>query len=79
MRRHSLFLCLLSLAVAGCAHTAGLPPDDMLRCRDEPEAPSGVVTDEQNGTYLRSLRGAWLDCRSKLNWIRDWSESMRKN
>lgn len=76
MTRKTIFAVALGLLVAGCAHTPVVPPDK-LSCADEPAAPKGAgpqgeVTDEQNGTYLRSLRGAWFDCRSKVDWMRTW-------
>ena len=69
----------LLLALAGCATTgdgSGIPANRLV-CPDEPdkpvgEGPNGEVTDEQNGTYLRGLRGAYLGCREDVDWIRDY-------
>jgi hypothetical protein len=47
-----------------------------LHCAPEPDVPgdpvTGVVTDEQDAQYKRDLRGAGQDCRSKVDYLRDW-------
>lgn len=78
MRRNLIALAAASL-VAGCATTQfAEPPADKLQCAPEPDVPAGTgpVTDAQNGAYLRDLRGAGADCRSKLSWLRDWFASL---
>ncbi len=77
--RRALIALSLALAVAGCKTTEfAEPPADKLRCAPEPDVPAGTgpVTDEQNGTYLRGLRGAGADCRAKVDWLRDWFASL---
>lgn len=66
-----------ALALAACGHTGVAKPSDVyLRCAAEPELPgdpvTGVVTDEQDAAYKRDLRGAGQDCRSKVDYLRDW-------
>jgi len=70
--RKVLFLAALSLAVAGCAHTPVAPPDERLRCADEPGVPPDPITDEKNGEYLGDLRAAGQDCRSAVGWLRNY-------
>ena len=73
-------LALLPILTAGsCAHTGDLDgiPEERLVCPDEPnkpegQGPNGEVTDEENNTYLRGLRGAYLGCRQDVDWIRDY-------
>jgi hypothetical protein len=55
------------------------PESARLDCADEPPAPgaSGApVTDDENGAYLTSLRGAWQDCHSAVQWLKDWFSKM---
>lgn len=56
------------------------PPADLLTCADEPEAPDLPGRDQQAArdamtlNYLLSLRGAWGDCRAKVDGLRAWSK-----
>lgn len=68
-----LLLTLLIVMTAGCKSQGGMEiASARLVCRDEPAIPADPVTDEDNGRYLRSMRGAWADCKSKLDWVRDF-------
>ena len=86
MRKSFLLLAACAL-VAGCkTYDVPRPPDDKLVCDPEPGRPVGAgpvytdsagverreVTDEENGTYLRSLRGSGQSCRDDVNWLREW-------
>lgn len=72
-----LLIATASLALAACGHTGIARPSDVyLHCAPEPDVPgdpaTGVVTDEQDARYKGDLRGAGQDCRSKVDYIRDW-------
>lgn len=84
MRKLVLALCAVSL-LAGCGNLEIVkPPPEKMVCDPEPDAPgvivvdpttgieSRVVSDEENGEYLKGLRSAGGDCRSKLEWIDDF-------
>jgi predicted small secreted protein len=75
MRKIAVILAA-ALAVAACQTTGIARPDaSKLRCADEPAVPGdalGVVTDEQGARYMKDLRGAGQDCRSAVEWLRDW-------
>lgn len=69
------------LALSACASNPRLrypvPPADKLVCAHEPgrpagQGPGGAVTDAENGTYLRDLRGAGQSCRDDVDWLRAW-------
>lgn len=68
-------LPILTAASCGQTHIAK-PSDVYLHCAGEPDIPgdpvTGVVTDEQDAQYKRDLRGAGQDCRSKVDYLRDW-------
>lgn len=92
--KRSLLACAAALLVAGCATTTQFarPPEDKLVCADEPGRPVGkgdpytdsrgverrAVTDEENGQYLKGLRGAGQSCRDDVNWLRAWFTSLNK-
>jgi hypothetical protein len=38
---------------------------------------TGVVTDEQDAQYKKDLRGAGQDCRSKVDYLRDWFHKLQ--
>jgi len=63
--------------MTACASSSGLPRPESTRleCKDEPAAPGASgqpVTDEQDGRYKQDLRGAWYDCHSAVQWLKDW-------
>ncbi len=63
----------LSLAACQTTRSAVARPDAAhLRCADEPRAPAGEVTDEQDANYKLALRGSWQDCHSTVQWLKDW-------
>ncbi len=88
MNRKTIFALILIGTVAACDRPVSTPkpPGDKMSCAGEPGRPVGSgpvytdsngverheVTDEENGEYLRSLRGAGQDCRDKVNWFRDY-------
>lgn len=84
MRRWLVSLApVLLLANGGSCSSVHIakPSDAYLTCSDEPLAPegdpaTGAVTDEQDATYKRDLRAAWYDCRSKLQYVSDWSKKL---
>lgn len=76
-----LLAAILPLALMGNGGSCGRmhvakPSDVYLHCAPEPDVPgdpvTGVVTDEQDAQYKRDLRGAGQDCRSKVDYLRDW-------
>lgn len=74
MRPRMIYAMLpaLTIGLAGCAtssvETGRLrPPAEQLTCADEPISP-GLITEG----YLTDLRGAWADCRAKVDWLRDY-------
>jgi hypothetical protein len=74
-----LMLAPAMLVLAACERHAGIakPSDNYLTCADEPaipegEGPAGEITDEQDGRYKQNLRGAWYDCRTTVDYLRDW-------
>ena len=75
MKTFVILAAALALAACGQTHIAK-PSDVYLHCADEPDVPgdptTGVVTDEQDAQYKRDLRGAGQDCRSKVDYLRDW-------
>lgn len=58
------------------------PPVALTTCADEPLAPDLPGREQQEERdrltldYLLGLRSAWGDCRSKVDGIRAWSESL---
>lgn len=58
------------------------PPMALTTCSDEPVAPDlpghdmQAERDRLTLEYLFGLRSAWGDCRSKVDGIRAWSESL---
>lgn len=68
--------------MTACATTGIARPDaSRLHCADEPAIPVGeivtldgqrLVSDRQDGEYKRELRGAWYDCHSAVQWLREW-------
>ncbi len=55
------------------------PPIDLMTCADEPTAPNIPGRDAQDERdrlvfdYVLALRGAWGDCRSKVDGVRAWA------
>ncbi|WLJ71147.1 hypothetical protein [Sphingomonas phage Carli] len=79
-----LLLCLPA-AMCGERPQVGFPkpPADKLVCPDEPAAPpangpTGRVTDDDAGAYMKSLRGSWQGCRADVDWLRDWFGKLPK-
>ena len=71
MRTLALIPALICLSA--CSHMEFAQPDQSrLVCADEPAVPAPPVTDAVNGRYLKDMRGAWADCRSKVDWLRAW-------
>lgn len=74
---------VLALLLAGCATVEfPRPPADKLICDAEPDrpvglGPGGAVTDEENGEYLRKLRGTGQSCRDDVDWLRVWFSRLR--
>jgi len=71
---------LLALSLGACTTTGNLDgiPAERLVCPDEPGRPAGdpetgAVSDEENGEYLRRLRGAYLGCKEDIDWLRDYA------
>jgi hypothetical protein len=48
------------------------PPAARLTCKAEPLSPGASATDRQAGDYVTALVEAGRDCRSQLNWVRDF-------
>lgn len=76
-----LVMVLLTAAQCGGRPEFAKPPADKLVCPNEPDPPVGVgpggtVTDEENGTYLKDLRGAWAGCFSDVEWLRTWFKNL---
>jgi hypothetical protein len=72
-----LLIGAAALALAACGETHIAKPSDVyLHCAAEPDVPgdplTGVVTDEQDAAYKSDLRGSGQDCRSKVDYLRDW-------
>jgi hypothetical protein len=67
-----ILVIALALAVAGCGAAGTEINSTRTTCADEPPIPAAPVTDAANGKYLRGLRAAWADCKSKLQWIADY-------
>jgi hypothetical protein len=70
-------IAVAALALAACGETHIAKPSDVyLHCAGEPDIPgdpvTGVVSDEQDAQYKRDLRGSGQDCRSKVDYLRDW-------
>lgn len=67
-------LIAAALALGACSHMEIARPDSSkLVCAPEPALPAGpLVTDEEDATYKRELRGAWHSCHSTVNYLRDW-------
>lgn len=55
------------------------PPADLLACADEPVAPDLPARDQQDARdrmvldYVLALRGAWGDCRAKVDGLNAWA------
>lgn len=76
MRKLAL-IALAAMALAGCQTTQAIarPDESKLRCAEEPDVPGdalGIVNDEQDARYKKDLRAAGQDCRSVVQWLRDW-------
>ena len=80
--------CLALFALAGCATDRvrlALPPAELATCADEPQAPSlpsrdgtdatQLTRDTQTLGYILGLRGAWGDCRAKVDGLKAWRET----
>jgi hypothetical protein len=58
------------------------PPVHLTECADEPQAPSlpgreqQVERDRLTLDYILGLRSAWGDCRSKVEGLKAWSDSL---
>ena len=92
MRKIAFALVALALVAGCDKKIASTPrpPEDKLVCADEPNRPVGLgpvyidsagverreVTDEENGTYLRGLRGTGQSCRDDVNWLRAWFKAL---
>lgn len=78
-----LLILPVLLLVAGCMQPGFTMPDkSKLVCAPEPGRPAGLgpdgaVTDAENGDYLRALRTAGGDCRSSLQWLKDYLENLK--
>jgi hypothetical protein len=70
----------LALMVSGCSTqrvvTAIKPPPERLVCANEPDAPSGEITDAVTADYLIAIRGSWQDCSSSLKWISEYFDGL---
>lgn len=79
---------LLGMACAACGTERpriALPPAELATCADEPQAPDlprpdgsaevQRVRDLLTLTYALALRGAWGDCRAKVDGLRAWREA----
>lgn len=75
----------LAALLSACAGNTviGDIPAERLTCPDEPDRPAGLgpdgaVTDEENSTYLRGLRGAWVGCKEDVQWIADFVKERKR-
>lgn len=86
-------LCLANGGGCGGTHLAFVKPaPDKLVCAPDPDRPVGSgpqyvdpngvtrnqITDDDNGTYLRELRDTGQDCRSKVDWLRDFFANLKE-
>jgi len=61
------------------------PPAALLTCADEPVAPDLPGRDQQDARdrltldYLLAMRGAWGDCRAKVDGINAWAKSLEND
>ncbi len=92
MRKLLIAAAALSLTACGPDYAYTRPESAKRVCAPEPDRPVGLgaeytaadgtvrraVTDDENGTYLRDLRGAGQDCREKLNYVNDWFDVLDK-
>lgn len=76
-------IALAAAALTACEPHVGIakPSDTYLRCADEPAVPDGAgptgeITDDQDTSYKMGLRGAWQDCRSKVDYLREWFDKL---
>lgn len=73
---------LLSTACTTDRPRIVLPPADLAECADEPRAPSLPGKDQQverdalTLSYILALRSAWGDCRSKVDGLAKWRETV---
>jgi hypothetical protein len=54
-----------------------VPPASRLACKAEPRVPE-TVTDATTAAFIGDLAAAGQDCRSALQWVREWSASLAK-
>lgn len=83
MRRIAL-IAAASLTLAACGENTRIasPSDTYLTCQDEPDPPAGdpvtgAVSDQDDAGYKQSLRGAWQDCSSKVQYLHDWFHKLK--
>jgi hypothetical protein len=84
-------LVLLSLTACEERPRLALPPANLATCADEPEAPAlpaqdwtaieaarpvQLLRDTLMLDYVLALRGAWGGCRSKVDGLKAWRETV---
>ena len=80
-------MILLAMACAACGPERlriALPPADLATCADEPRAPDlpradgsaeiQRLRDLLTLNYVLALRGAWGDCKSRVDGLRAWRD-----
>lgn len=80
-------MILSSLALTGCGTERpriSLPPVDLVTCADEPASPDIPARDGSEHAqrirdvltldYILALRGAWSDCRAKVDGLKAWRD-----
>lgn len=50
---------------------------ERLTCKDEPRVPDSI-TDQTTAQFIADLAAAGADCRSRLAWVRDWTDEVTK-
>lgn len=71
-----LWAALPALFLTGCGETRVeriTPPPERLTCKAQPAPPPGN-TDKEVAGFIVDLIEAGQDCRSALEWIKDWAQ-----
>lgn len=85
LRLAAMILC--ALALTGCGQDRPrivLPPLELTTCADEPQAPelplqtpdTQHLRDEMMLDFVLALRSAWGDCKSKVDGLKAWRETI---